>query len=178
LANGNDYEIMAVKDVGNKPSAVYFMPVVTFLVLLYFKMQEITLDEGFISALFGVSVVTLIITTGFVGFGIITEKWYTLETRASNLWGEILIAILSLFSTAFTFWVIGLSDDPIPTLNNIVWFIYGFIFYQFMWIGFNSFYKHEMFRSQRLNVVVGIIVAFSIGSFSVYMADAIGLGVL
>lgn len=173
-----DVDFVTVKTVDDKPPTIFFFPVITFIVLLYFNRAGIVVDDGYVSALFGVSVVSVLVDSAFVGFGIITDEWYSMTARARTIVGEIIIAILGLFSTQFTWFILGFKDYWIPTLMNIQWFIWGFIIYQFMWIVFTYVYATNdgMFKDNRANVFFGMLFSILVGMGGVYIIMWLGGG--
>lgn len=165
-----DTEVLSIRHLGNKPNTIYFFPVITFIVLFYFNRVDIDLDKGYISAMLGISLISTLVQTAFVGFGLLTDEWYSLKARSSSIFGEILIGVISLFSSQFTFFVIGYATNWFPDWGNVKWFIWGFIIYQMMWIGFTYFYaeKGGFTKDNRVNVFLGMLVSITLGIIGVY----------
>lgn len=168
--SGEDFEVVAIEHVGRKPNPVYFFPVITFIVLLYFNRFGIELDSGYVSALLGVAIVSTLVQSAFVGFGLITNEWYSIRTRSKSIGGEVLIGIISLFSSQFTFFIVGFNEQWYPLWGNIKWFIWGFIIYQIMWVVFIYFYTYKggFWKDTRMNVFAGMLTSISIGIIGVY----------
>ena len=171
-----DVQFISIQRFTDRPPTIFYFPVITFIVLLYFNLAGLVVDSGYVSALFGVAIVSVLVDFVFVGFGLITDEWYSIRARARTIFGEILVGVLSLFSTQITWYVLGFEDYWIPTLKNVEWFIWGFIIYQFMWLAFTEFYviKGGYFRDNRANVFFGMLSAILIGISGIYIIMWVG----
>lgn len=170
-----DLDIVTVEPLGNRPQQLYFFPVITFIILFYFNRVGVVVPDGYVSALLGVSVLSVMVMTACVAFGIITDEYYNIRTRAQGISGEIFIGALSLFSTQLTFYVIGFYDNWYPTTDIILWFIYGWIAYQIMWQIFKYFYNQRPFgQINRANILTGLIVTIIAGIIPIYIAGFYG----
>jgi len=166
----NDVAVVTIKKFEDRPHTLYFFPPMVFIVLLYFNRAGIQLDGGYVSALLGVAIVSLLVESAFIGFGIITDEWYSIAARGRTMPGEIIIGVISLFSTQFTWFIAGFNDYWIPRWSNVVWFMWGFIIYQFMWLTFTYIYVTNggVFRDNRANVFFGMLSAILIGIGGAY----------
>ncbi len=165
-----DINVIGVEHVDTKPNTIYFFPVITFILLFYFHEVGIHLNAGYISAMLGVSILSTLLLTAFVGFGLLTDEWYSLKARGDSFWGELLIGVISLLSSQMTFYIIGYVPNWFPSAENAVWFTWGFIIYQLMWFGFTYFYAENggFTKDNRANVFFGMVVAIAIGVAGVY----------
>lgn len=169
-----DIDLITIERIA-RPQISYFMPVVVFIVLVYFRIAGINLPDGYVQALFGISVLSMFIVTLIVGIGLLTNEWYRIDDGCKSIIGNIIIAILSLFGSQITFYVIGFTDYWFPPNNVIIWFIFGFFIYQFMVYSFKFFY--DMYeRDKRLCLVLGILISTIVGILPIYVA--LGFGVV
>ena len=97
-----DVQFISIQRFKDRPPTIFYFPVITFIVLLYFNLAGLVVDSGYVSALFGVAIVSVLVDFVFVGFGLITDEWYSIRARARTIFGEILVGVLSLFSTQIT----------------------------------------------------------------------------
>ncbi len=169
-----DVELINIQKVA-RPQISYFMPLVVFIVLVYFRIANVDLPNGYIQALFGISILSMFIVSVIVGIGLLTDEWYIIDDGSKSIVGNIIIGILSLFGSQVTFYVIGFTDYWFPTNYVILWFIVGFLIYQMMVYTFKYFY--DMYdRDKRLCLVLGILLSTIVGILPIYIA--IGLGVV
>lgn len=160
---------LGINKVDGLPSVSYFLPAVVFIILLYFALVNVDLPTGYVSALFGVALINLLFQTIFVGYGVITGEWFEMEARANNLFGQVIIGIIGFVSSQVTFYVIRLNDSIVPDMETIVWFVYGFIVYQFMLIVFIWIYKNRAINIDlRANIILSMMCAVIVGIIPIY----------
>jgi len=167
----DDFDIVSVQQI--KPTPFYFLPVVAFIILLFFNRVGVYLPSGYINALVGLQVVNVLILMALVGFGVVTDHWYYIYSVADTTRERIIIGVLALFTTQFSFYVLRYYYMWYPDLDTILWFIYGFIAFEIMLKASNYLMKQD-YGDTRYNVILAISISTIVGIVPIYLAIMMG----
>ena len=175
ISLGDDRDVILVGTYPHIPTPIYFFPVISFLIMLYFALIGMYVHTGYYYALFGTSITSVVVITVIVVLGLATDRWYYIASKTKTIIGETIIAIIGLISMNITFYVMRYQEQWYPTLDILLWFIYGFAVYQVIeWIFKKYYYTEATKRTKRANIIIGLILGVAIGIAGIYFSIGAG----
>lgn len=153
----------------NNLNQIYFIPVVSYLILVITHFMGVDVPLGLALAYIGIASITPSIQMLFVVYGLYTDKWYKLEEKAKTNVELFILSVFGLIAIYFGGYLLG-QTTIFPPSDVWIWFIIGFFGFVAMNETFKYFYEKNVQNSAiafTMSVLVGLtyILILKVGGF-------------
>jgi hypothetical protein len=153
------FNVLPVKvEKTRNPNYVYFIPVISYLILVITHFLSIDVPLGLALAYVGIASITPSIQMLLVVYGLYTDRWYKLEESSKSNIELFVLSIFGLMAIYFGGYLLG--EAPIfPPKEVWYWFILGFFGFIGMNETFNFFYDDNVENSATafiMSMLVGL----------------------
>ena len=142
----------------NNPNHIYFIPVISYLILVITHFLSVQVPLGLALAYVGIASITPSIQMLLVVYGLYTDRWYRLEEVGKSNAELFVLSMFGLVAIYFGGYLLGQSP-PLPPPDVLFWFIVGFFGFIAMNETFNYFYDDNVENSATafiMSLLVGL----------------------
>lgn len=151
------------------PSPVYFIPVISYTILVITHFIGLKIPLGVSLAYVGVASITPSVQTLVVLYGLSTDKWYDLVAKGDNIAELFILSIFGLIAIQFSAFLVGQSTSPLPSYDMTFWFILGFVGFVGMNESFMYFYDNDTY-----NIPIAFLMSMLLGLAYIIFASMLG----